>query len=39
MSENWEPLGNDVEIDFMVDSGHLGPNEHICLGSRKKITH
>ena len=36
MSEKCDPLGNAVEIDFMVDIGHLGPNEHICQGSRKK---
>ena len=36
MSPYVEPLGNAVEIDFMVDIGHLGPNEHICQGSRKK---
>ena len=30
-----EPLENTVEIDFMVDIGHLGPNKHIYQGSRK----
>ena len=32
ISEKYEPLGNAVEIDFMVDFGHLGLNEHIYQG-------
>ena len=35
MSEKCDPLGNAVEIDFMVDIGHLGPNEHISQGAKK----
>ena len=35
MSPYVEPLGNAVEIDFMVDIGHLGPNEHIYQGFKK----
>ena len=30
-----KPLGNAVEIDFIVDIGHLGPNEHISQGAKK----
>ena len=36
MSEKCDPLGNSVEFNFMIGIGHLGPNEHICQGSRKK---
>ena len=30
-----KPLGNAVEIDFMIDIDHLRPNEHISLGDKK----
>ena len=32
-----KPLGNGVEIDFMIDVGHLGPNEHVSQGAKKKF--
>ena len=35
MSEKYDPLGNAVEIDFMVDIGHLGPKEGIYQGFKK----
>ena len=35
MSEKCDPLGNRVQIVFMVDIGHLGPNEHISQGFKK----
>ena len=35
MSEKCDPLGNRVQIVFMVDIGHLGPNEHISQGAKK----
>ena len=35
MSEKCDPRGNGVEIDFMIDIGHWGPNEHISQGAKK----
>ena len=37
MSEKCDPLGNAVEIDFIVDFGHLGPNKHFSEGSKRNF--
>jgi len=35
MSEKRVPLEFDVQIVFVIDTGHPGPNEHISQGAKK----